>query len=515
MKGSKEIKVTPEIVQEIMKCMRDYAYCCKNYIKVRHPTKGVVSFDLYDYQKRLLSTYENNDQVIVLASRQLGKTEVSAAYCLLKTIFNDNFTTLVVSYQQSGAIEILDRIKFMYEEMPDWLKPGVTVWNRTSVEFDNGSKIVARATTKNAGRGLSVSLLYADEFAIIPTNIVEEFWEAIYPVLSTGGECIITSTPKGDNNRFYYIWRDAYILKKQDCPFTPIFLHWSEHPERDEKWANKVRQSLGDESKWQQEYECSFLSNAETVIELDLINDMMKQVRGKIEPPYSLSDPGWEVWIPRQKDHEYFMFIDVSEGNGGDYHVINIFDDKLRQCAMFRDNSISIDKLAEQIYKSSSYYYDASIFLEINGPGMAVIPYLTKVYEIPERLKKEKPSARDYGFRMTASRRNEGIAQMKHFLPTGRVEINSIDLLNELRTFKRRDGRRRYEAEQGCHDDIAMTLVMMFSLIKRLSSMNETVWETLYGEQHEPGKDDDPIDSLDPVPPIGTGMSMTDEWLLS
>ena len=473
-------------------------------IYTKHGSQKVESVEFTGSRKNMYDLSVGGNHIYYTNDILSHNTEVSAAYVLLETIFNPNFTSLVVSYQQSGAIEILDRIKFMYESMPPWLVPGVKTWNRQSVEFENGSKIVARATTKNAGRGLSISLLYADELAIVPKNIVEEFWEAVYPVLSTGGQCLVTSTPKGDNNRFYFIWRDAYILKKEDNTFFPVFLHWSRHPDRDEAWAQKMRRSLGDESKWQQEFECSFLSNAATVIDLKQIDNMSKLVRTQIDPPSKFMASEWTFWYKRRPDWEYFIFVDVSEGVGGDYHAINVFDERMRQCALFHSNTAALSELARHVHMISDYFNEANIYLEINGPGMAVIPYLTKFYEIPERVVKEKLNSRDYGLRMTSSRRNEGIVNMANFLSQSRVEINSIDAINELRTFKRGVNRRKFEAEFGCHDDIVMTMVMMFSMIKKMSNQNDSVWEALYGEGNIEGQESEELDDMEyePVPPM-------------
>ena len=519
-KPGEKIRYTNDMVQELLRCRKDYIYCIRQYVKVRHPVRGIVPFDLFDYQEDMVNTYIDNDRVIVLASRQMGKTETAAAYILLEAIFNNDYTVLIVSHQQSGAIEILDRIKFMYENMPSWLVPGIKVWNRTSIEFENGSKIVARATTKNAGRGLSISLLYCDEFAIIPRNIVEEFWEAVYPVVSTGGRCIITSTPKGDNNRFYYIWRDAYILKKSNASFVPIFIHWSLHPDRDDQWAQKTRADLGDDSKWQQEYECSFLSNADTLVPLTLIDDMIKEVNEPLDAnPTQLRNPSWTVWyrVSKKKDDEYFIFVDVSEGVSGDYHVINIFDQYMRQVALYHNNEASIEELSLEIFKASEYYNEARIYLEINGPGMAVIPYLSKVHEIPERLVKENPRKRDPGLRMTAQRRRLGVSNLRQFLESGRLEINSIEALNEIRTFKRRRNSAKYEAEFGCHDDIVMTLVMMCAMIEKIATVNEDVWSVVYGEGRDNLEIEEEQETLPPVPPvssISTPQTEDYDWLL-
>lgn len=467
-----------EKMRELARCRESKEYFIRNYIWIRHPDKGVIKFNLFDYQVDMLNLYENNKESIVVASRQMGKTEFAAAYLLSVALFTKrkkNKDILIVSKDRDAASEVFHRIKSMYEQLPSWLVPGVKVYNRTSITFDNGSRIISRATTPGSGRGLSISLLYIDEFAHVRRNVADEFWTSIYPVVSTGGKIIVTSTPNGDANQFYYLWRDSYILR--ESKMEPLLVLWDQHPDRDEEWVKVTKAGLGSEERWQQEFMCSFLSNARTLINLQVIEDMKKTVAAKIHVEGIPDDV--EMYRTVQKGREYWLFVDVSEGVGGDYSVINVFDDKMEQVAIMRSNDMDHETLSSRIRKLSDYFNEAQIFVERNGPGMGVFPYLEKVHDIPDRIQRDKPGGPP-GIRMTAARRAKGVINTKNFIERGRLRLNSLPNLNEFRVFKKRGGKMKYEAEVGCHDDMVMTIVMLSSVTDRLIKVNENVYTALY-----------------------------------
>lgn len=257
------VEYTPELVQELLKCSQDPIYFIKNYIKIQHPIKGAIPFDLYPYQERLIKSFQLNRYNIVLSARQTGKSTVSAAYLLWYAIFHEDKTVLIVSNKNSNAMEMVSRIRYAYEYLPAWLKPGVTDngWNKHEVGFDNKSRIISQATTENSGRGLSISLLFCDEFAFVNPTIQEEFWTSISPTLATGGSCIIASTPNGDSNLFAQLWRGAELGING---FVPNWIKWDEPPGRNEKFKQQEIAKIG-ESRWRQEYECCGINTIVTV----------------------------------------------------------------------------------------------------------------------------------------------------------------------------------------------------------------------------------------------------------
>lgn len=192
-------------------------------------------------------------------------TTCAAAYILWFTTFRSTKTVLIAANKLAQAVEILDRIKFSYELLPKWLKAGTLKFNERMIKFDNKSRIICRATTKDSGRGLSIALLYVDEFGIIAPNLSREFYTAIKPTLATGGKMIITSTPMSDEDQFADIWfgsQNRFDDQGEKIPngegrngFYGMKYIWSDHPDRDEKWAKEWRSSM-DIRKFRQEFEC-------------------------------------------------------------------------------------------------------------------------------------------------------------------------------------------------------------------------------------------------------------------
>jgi hypothetical protein len=248
------VEYTTDMVRELQKCSVDPVYFIENYIKITHPTKGLVPFILYDFQRVMVKTFHENRFSIACASRQVGKSQTSCAFILWYVSFHSHKNVLIASNKASGAKEMLTRISEMYENLPKFLKPGIdpSNWNKLSISFDNNSKIISEATTLNSGRGMSISLLFCDEFAFVANNISEHFWTSISPTLSTGGNCIIASTPNGDDNLYAELWRGA---ESGANGFTPIFVKWDTVPGRDERFREQEIAKIG-LTKFQQEYEC-------------------------------------------------------------------------------------------------------------------------------------------------------------------------------------------------------------------------------------------------------------------
>lgn len=245
-RANAESEYTPHDIQELAKCINDPIYCIKNYFYIQHPKRGKVKFALYPYQEELIDCVHNNRDIIILASRQMGKTQTIAMYLLWFGMMADKEnpqTILIASKNNSHAIEIMDRIKYAYEELPMWLKPGVVFYNRHSIKFDNGTVIKSESTTEKTGRGLSISKLYLDELAFINPRIQGEMWASLAPTLSTGGSFIISSTPNGDTELFASLWRGAVAGLNG---FKSVQIEWHQHPERDETYLADMRGKLGD-----------------------------------------------------------------------------------------------------------------------------------------------------------------------------------------------------------------------------------------------------------------------------
>lgn len=281
---------------DLMRSTEDPIYFIEKFIKVQHPTKGSVPLVLYPFQHRMIRGFHENRFVVGLTARQMGKTTTAAAYLLWRAMFVPDTQILIAANKFVQAMEIMDRIRYGYEECPNYIRGGVVEYNKGTIKFDNGSRITARATTSDAGRGLSITMLYLDEFAFVRPNMASEFWTSIQPVLATGGSCIITSTPKNDEDQFAQIWKGANDNLDEygntlpgsigSNGFFPIKVKWNEHPDRDEAWAAPFRSSLGP-ARFAQEFECCVHETHLSLIDtngkpiLKSIGDLYNELKGK------------------------------------------------------------------------------------------------------------------------------------------------------------------------------------------------------------------------------------------
>lgn len=268
-KPNARVRYTPEQLDDLRGCMHPVTgprFFMENFMWIQHPVSGRQQIVLFDYQKDLVECYHDNRYSIAMVGRQLGKTTVASGYLLWYAMFIPDSYILIASKSGADAIDIMDKVRFAYEELPDHIRAGVREYNKKSLFFDNGSRIVSTTTTNNTGRGKAISLIYLDEFAFVdPPRLAKELWTSLSPTLSTGGKCIITSTPNSDEDQFAEIWFDAINtidefgnvrktgLGKND--FKSYFCTWEANPNRDEEWARVERAKIGDE-RFRREHEC-------------------------------------------------------------------------------------------------------------------------------------------------------------------------------------------------------------------------------------------------------------------
>jgi hypothetical protein len=270
---------TDQQLEEFVKCADPVTgpqYFMDNFFHIQHPTKGKMLYHPFDYQKRLIDTYHNYRYSISMMPRQTGKSTSAAGYLLWVAMFRPDSTILIAAHKYTGSQEIMQRIRYAYELCPDHIRAGVTSYNKGNLDFENGSRIVSTTTTENTGRGMSISLLYCDEFAFVRPGIAKEFWTSISPTLATGGKAIITSTPNSDEDQFALLWKGA--LKTEDAygnlteiginGFRAYRSYWNEHPDRDEKWASEQRAQLG-EDRFRREMGCLVGSSLVTIKQPD------------------------------------------------------------------------------------------------------------------------------------------------------------------------------------------------------------------------------------------------------
>ncbi len=320
---------TNDQLKEFMACANPIDgpdYFLRHYFYIQHPTSGKMLYDPYDYQSRLVETYHNYRFSISLMPRQTGKTTTAAGYLLWYAMFVPDSVILVAAHKYTGAQEIMQRIRYAYEDTPNHIRAGVTSYNKGSIEFDNGSRIISTTTTENTGRGMALSLLYCDEFAFVRSTIARDFWTSISPTLATGGKCIITSTPNSDEDQFAQLWRGANKTlddfgEEQELGnngFRAFRSYWKEHPDRDEAWAKQQREQLGDET-FKREHDCEFIIWDETLV------SALKLVEMKSSDP--IERHGQVRWFKTPTpEMTYIVALDPSLGTGGDPSAIQVIE---------------------------------------------------------------------------------------------------------------------------------------------------------------------------------------------
>ena len=500
-------KFTEEELIELARCADDPKYFMINHCWIQHPTKGRVKFELFDYQKELVDTYHKNKYSIALVSRQMGKSTAAAGYLLWYAMFVPDQTILIAAHKYSGASEIMQRIRFAYETLPDYIRAGVTSYNKGSLEFDNGSRIIAQSTTENTGRGLSISLAYLDEFAFVRPNIAKEFWTALSPTLSTGGKCIITSTPNQDDDQFAQIYREAE--KAQDefgnttenglgkNGFKAFNANWKEHPDRDEEWAEEERNKIGEE-RFRREHLNEFIAFDETLIDSIKLSLM--------EPKEPFAKMGQVRWYrPIRKDKIYMTALDPSLGTGGDSAAIEVYEmPGMKQVAEWQHNKTTVqgqikilreilmyietetDGEAEQYYSVENNTLGEAALVVISETGEEFFPgtFLSET--------KRHGNARKFrkGFTTTHKSKLTACSKLKHWIETDKLEVASKNLLQELKVFIARGNS--YSAKDGEHDDLVLSLILIVRMAQEIVNYEESAFEYLV--------DDDDDDFMQPMP---------------
>ena len=502
----KQEKYTEAQLLELAKCMNDPKYFMKEHCYIQHPTKGRMKFELYDFQEDLVDCYHNNRYSIAMLARQMGKSTCAAGYLLWYAMFNPDQTILIAAHKYSGASEIMQRIRFAYETLPDYIRAGVTAYNKGSLEFDNGSRIVAQSTTENTGRGLSISLAYLDEFAFVRPNIAKEFWTSLSPTLATGGKCIITSTPNMDDDQFAQIWMEAE--KKIDeygneretgrNGFASYLCTWEKHPDRDQEWATVEQGKIGEE-RFRREHNCEFIAFDETLI------DSIKLSNMEARDPYA--QMGQVRWYrPITKNHVYMIALDPSLGTGGDNSAIQVYQmPGMKQVAEWMHNRTTVQgqikvlrEIAQFIETETDGECEIYYSVENNTLGEAALVVIEEQGEetIPGTFLTESKShgnARRYrrGFTTTHKSKITACSKLKHWVETEKLEIASKNLLRELKTFISRGNS--YAAKDGETDDLVMSLVLVVRMSMEVSRYEEAAFDYLQDDF----EDDD---GMEPMP---------------
>lgn len=482
---------TPEQLAELERCRTDVVYFVKQYCKIQHPVKGEIPFELYPYQEHMLRTFAGDRLTVVLSARQTGKSQTSAAFLLWFATFNFDKTVLIASNKNDNAMEMIHRIRFMYERMPHWLKAGVNEdgWNKHSIGFDNGSRIYSTATSENSGRGMAISLLFLDEFAFVRDTVQQEFWTSMAPTLATGGSCIICSTPNGDYNLFAQTWRGANIPDPEDNRlgvngFAAIQVRWDEPPGRDENFKKKEVAKIGD-LRWRQEYECEFLSNDPLLIDTVVLANLTG-ITDKIGPVGRAGEI--DFYKQPQAGVMYLVGMDAATGSGSDFTTIVVYEfPSMEQVAEFRSNTMSsvtayhtLKKLLRILEKSQSSVYFS---VENNGVGEAIIA-LYEADETPPMTAEFVSETGQNRKGMTTSGKSKIKACMtfKEMLERNALGIKSKAHTAELKQYVRKGGS--YAAKVGGTDDLIAGSLIAIRLLEEISSFDQEAYDKLYSHAY-------------------------------
>ena len=439
-----------EEVEEYVKCMNDSIYFAENYVKVISLDDGLVSFKPYEYQKKMFKQFNDNRFNIVLACRQSGKSISSVIYILWYVLFNSEKTVTILANKGSTAREMLSRITLALENLPFFLQPGCKALNKGSIEFSNNSKIIAAATSASSIRGLSVNLLFLDEFAFVEN--ASEFYTSTYPVVSAGKETkvIITSTANGIGNIFCGLWEGAQKKKNE---FAPFRVDWWDVPGRDEVWKAMTIANTS-ELQFDQEFGNSFIGTSNTLISSNTLLGLQMHSPER-------NHRGVKYYEDPQEDHQYVMTVDVSKGRGQDYSTLTVIDStfgKFRQVATFRDNMISPMIFGDIIVRVAREYNEALVIIENNDAGMVVCNDVYYEHEYENMFVESSVRKNGIGVMMTKRIKRIGCSNMKDLIELGKLNIIDEHTILELSTFEVKGSS--YEASAGNHDDLVMNLVM-------------------------------------------------------
>lgn len=591
-------RMTPDEQQEYVRCALDVHYFVEKYCKVKREDGSVGNIFLRDYQKEILDNFVNSRFNILMASRQVGKTISSAIFMLHKILFDNDKNIMIVANKGDTAVEIVDKIKSIYTLLPFFLKPGIKTWNQKSLTFENGCRIKTSARTKTPAIGFTIDVLYLDEFAHIPSNIIEPYYTAAFPTTAAvqNSKIIITSTPNG-MNLFHRLLTDAERPEgdPQKNNYKAMRVYWYQVPGRfvtylrlnnhklydhgltkedvfdlcKEKWGEKTKiemgwnsdlqkdiiyvfnnencsddevksttildnrgfevpirslsevttwkeeaiKDIGGEDAFNQEYGLRFINASKSLLNEAIIDELLKNKKNYIfeeiqefdkRLKFSYSDLKWvdddDIFIPvRRKEYKIVVSVDISEGLGQDYSVVNIFKIsnktkevievqknnykslvdffRLEQIGLFRSNIISIKQLAELLYLLCFEYFNpenVKVVLELNNYGNTLLAEMPHVFDgnndygssIFVRYKHRVDSTEEKVGLKVGENKNILVKDYQDLMFSKGFAINNEDTIREITTFVKHTttaGNIRYAADVG-HDDTVMTIVNSTSI---------------------------------------------------
>jgi len=469
-KANTRIEFTQDQIEEFIKCKEDPVYFAKNYIKIVSLDEGLVPFNLYKFQEKLIQRFHENRFNICKMPRQTGKSTTVVSYLLHYALFNDSVNIGILANKASTARELLARLATAYENLPKWMQQGILVWNKGNIELENGSKILAASTSASAVRGMSFNILFLDEFAFVPNHIADSFFASVYPTITSGKstKVIMVSTPHGMNH-FYRYWHDAERGKNE---YIATDVHWSEVPGRDAVWKEQTIANTS-EQQFKVEFECEFLGSVDTLINVSKLRSLV------YEDPIKRNSKGLDLYEEPIADHDYIVTVDVARGVGIDYSAFVIFDITTfphKVVGKFKNNEIKPMLFPSVIYDVAKAYNNAFILCEVNDIGDQVASILHYDLEYQNILmcamrgragqivgQGFSGTKTQMGVKMSKTVKKIGCSNLKTMIEDDKLIFNDYDIISELTTFIQKSNS--FEAEEGCNDDLAMCLVIYAWLV--------------------------------------------------
>ena len=479
-------------IAEYLKCAKDPVYFIREYIRIVSLDHGVIPFKMYDFQEDMVQKFHDHRFNIAKLPRQSGKSTIVTAYLLWYVLFNDNVNVAILANKAATAREMLGRLQLSYENLPKWLQQGILGWNKGSLELENGSKILAASTSASAVRGMSFNIIFLDEFAFVPNHIAEQFFSSVYPTISSGQKTkvIIISTPHG-MNMFYKLWHDA---ERKANEYIPTEVHWSQVPGRDEVWKEQTIKNTS-EGQFKVEFECEFLGSVDTLISASKLRIM------PYEDPI-LQNRGLAVYENVIEDHNYIITVDVSRGIGGDYSAFCVFDTTTlpyKLVGRYKNNEIKPIVLPNIIVDVAKNYNNAYILCEVNDIGGQVADIIQFDLEYENLLMAAmrgragqqlgqgfSGKKTQLGVKMSTAVKQVGCSNLKALIEDDKLLIQDYDTIAELTTFIQKGNS--FQAEDGCHDDLAMCLVMFawMAMQEYFKEMHDNdVRQRIYDDQRD------------------------------
>ena len=468
-KANQSISWTKDQILEFVRCKEDPVYFARRYIKIVSLDEGLVPFNMYEFQEKLIRNFHENRFNICKMPRQTGKSTTCVSYLLHYAVFNDNVNIAILANKASTARDLLGRLQLAYENLPSWMQQGIISWNKGSLELENGSKISANSTSSSAVRGGSYNVIFLDEFAFIPNHIADDFFASVYPTISSGQstKVIIVSTPRGMNH-FYRMWHDSEKGKNE---YIPTDVHWSEVPGRDQVWREQTIANTS-EQQFKVEFECEFLGSVNTLINPAKLKNLV------YEDPVQ-RNAGLDIYKKSKPEHNYLITVDVARGLGNDYSAFVVFDITnfpYKVVAKYRNNEIKPMLFPNIIQQTAKNYNDAWVLVEVNdiGEQVANILHYDLEYEnmLMAAMRGRAGQVVGHGFsgkksqmgvRTTAQVKKLGCSNLKTLLEDDKIITTDYDIISELTTFAQK--HNSFEAEEGCNDDLAMCLVIFSWLV--------------------------------------------------